>query len=407
MFKNIALTIIALCSLSFGQFFVVVRGETLFSANDYASATSAQKFLDSMLATGKASADSIFVEKSGDSLWGISYGESVFIWLKEMPCSTSNLFMDCRKIESLFNNPAKSVGKLSKFEFWNTSGLFRLGTALIAPLIFIIFVAIIIKIKRKITRYLIEREKKLIDGVKIGRFTIIPAKEEISTLIHVVAWIRTITIVGMFFLLTFFLLYLYPATKPVGILFLNGFLKMMTKIGLIMLVTIGLAIAGVIIVFFAKLAIKLSEILIRNYQTKDRSRLPLETLTPIGTFIKIAIVILFTLLFFTLIPGPGDNFSIVGFFIFISIIGISTVPIFIKYLYGYLMIFHRVVKIGYRVSYHDKYWLVDNVTPLFVYLSQTETGEFAVVPAEDFLKGGIVYMKPKTDETESNSNKGG
>ena len=62
------------------------------------------------------------------------------------------------------------------------------------------------------------------------------------------------------------------------------------------------------------------------------------------------------------------------------------------------MLFKDMIAIGNRVYFEDRWWIVEDVTPLFIRLKRPGNDERAIVPSEALMSKGFIYEEePQID----------
>jgi len=393
---NIILLLVFSISLLRANEFVIVREETLFTVENSAQKQRIEHIIGSIIESGAGNSQNIFVERT-DSGWCVEYDTLTLVcFSNSLGDSAEVLAQDaCQQLTDIINNPPKK-SKLS----WND--LFKLLLALLAPIVFVVIIIILNKIVKKIVHYLLYQEGKLIKGIKLGKFTILPARDELLFFINIVRWTRTILAVILFYVMLLFIFHLYPATQQITDSAILFSIKMLGKAGIIALKVLGYAAGGFIFYLLARIVLKIVDLIFRHYMQNSENTINSNIISNFRTLLKIFISILFVLGFIAIIPKYGYVIAGIGLLILLSVFGISFIPILKQYILGFTIYSKKLIFIGDKISFENKWWLVLEISPLFVKLKNLSDNEIAIVPLENILDGGFI-IQPKQKETETNS----
>ncbi len=348
----------------------------------------AYAYIESIAAAGEFVPESLFYEVS-ESLLGMSYGDCTFAWLAVPKGVDPDVFAQaqCERLSRIAETKAKTP---SQGEQVRLHGLVRLLVALSVPVVFVLLVILLERITRRITRYLLYQEGRLIKGVAIGKLKVLPARDELVLLINIVRWVRNILIVLLFYGALLFVFHLYPATQQFADQVIAFTVRALKDAALVVLAFLGFAVGAAVLYAVAKVALKIVDIVFRHYeQNPDALRFPTSALLPLRTSVKAFIVAIFVLGYIAVIPGPGGTISMVGLFILLAVVGLSLMPTVKRYIAGYVILFKGLVSKGDRIYYADRWWEVDEVSPLFIRLRSLGKDEEAIIPTDDLLADGF------------------
>ena len=365
---------------------VVVRGETLFLAADSSCVSSAEHFVDSLIKSKNIDPTKVFKESS-DSLYGIGYGDSTFVWLfcKEGEDVDSVLDEACLKFQDFLKNPPEEKAPLG------LSSLFRLLLALASPVVFVILVLILARIARRMIRYFLYQEGRMIKGVKFGKFSLLPAREELLLFINIIRWTRNIIVLILFYGMMLFIFYLYPATRSFANHTFSLTIQALRDVGITILNIIGFSLGAIILYAVARIFMKITDIVFRHYEQSERKKIPPQAIQPLKTISKIIIALIFILVFVAVLPDPGGTIAIVGLFTVIVVIGLAVLPVLQQYIIGYSIIFKNIIKTGDKILFKNEEWIVEEISPLFVHLmSANDNVKKITISPQDLVSGGIV-----------------
>ncbi|MCD6594331.1 hypothetical protein J7L68_01475 [bacterium] len=375
--------------------FVIVRGETLFVAKSSTRAHEIEHIVGSIIESGTGNSQNVFVEKT-DSGWCIGYDTLILMCFPVSLGDSAEILSQntCHKLSMLIDNPPKK-SQLG----WNE--LLKLLLALLSPIIFVIIILLINKIVKKIIHYFLYQEGKLIKGIKIGKFTILPARDELMLTITIVRWIRNILAIILFYVMLLFIFHLYPATQEITDKAILLSFKFLGNVGIVALKVLGYAVGAFAFYLIACIVMKIIDLLFRHYLQNPDSTLPADVILNFRTILKIFISILFVLGFIAIIPKYGYIIALVGLFILLAVLGISFIPILKQYITAYT--FHKkgLLSVGDKIFYKDRWWIVSETSSLFLKLQSLSDDEIAIISIEDILSGGF-SIRQKQRETDSN-----
>ena len=188
-----------------------------------------------------------------------------------------------------------------------------------------------------------------------------------------------------------FIFHLYPATRSFADQTIQLTLEILRDAGIVILNVVGFVLGAAILYVVLRVFLKVVDIIFRHYKQSDKIRMTSESLNPLRNLSKIIVILLFILLFIAIIPGPGETVALAGLFILFAVVGFSIVPLLRHYIAGYAIIFRKIIKTGDKIIYENRWWDVDAVTPLFVFLKIPDGNEKAVIPSEDLISKGFIY----------------
>ncbi len=290
----------------------------------------------------------------------------------------------CHSLSELLSNPPRA-----NFISWQE--IIKFIGALMAPVLFILILLIIAKLTKKIIRFLLNQEGKLIKGIKIGKLTVLSARDELMLLIRIVRWGQVIFALVLFYVMILAIFNLYPATQQIGDKAIYHTFQFLKNIGAIILRII--VFVAVLLAFYilSRVALKIVEMVFHYYEKGE-----VETNISNTAFlyarkpVKILIVIILALFFITLIPDNGIIISAVILCIVLGVFTVSLIPLIKHYISGYFICAKELLQEGERVYYRDKWWIVHKLTPMYVVLILPEDNKKLIRLSNDFLSDGFI-----------------
>ena len=374
------------------QGFVVVEKETLFWVPDEQQAEQVSRAVESIARSGLANADHIFFENT-DSGWCIGYDTITLVcYPKSMGAKGESLAQAaCFALQKYLASPPKSDG-IS----WSQFGKFII--AFISPVIYILILLLLNAAVKKLTKFLLYQEGKLIKGVKLGNLTVISARDEVMFWIRVVQWTRTAVAAILFYVMLLVIFRLYPGTQNLADSIIDATLDFLKRAGVVALRIIAFGIGAFLLYLFTRVVLKIVDLFVRHYQSKETLSLPAELIGHIGLWVKVLVVVVIVVIFFALIPGEGNLLALSASVAVIVVIGLAAVPFIKQYFAGFTIFFNHLIRPGDRVFYQDRWWEVEQVRPLYVVLRKPGNGEQAVVLCHNLLEGGIIRERKSPPE---------
>ncbi len=395
MIRKMLTFLLLLFSLVFTEEFVIVRQETLFTVDNAENALSIAATMDSILDEGELDTLNIFVDKT-DSGWCIGY-DTTFLLCYPLELGDSAEILahnSCEKLVRFISNPPKTPPISFK-------GLLKFLLAMLAPIVFVLLILLINKFIRKIIKYLIYQEGKLIKGVRFGKFTLLPAREELLLVINILRWGRIIIFIFLFYIMLLYIFHLYPATQAMTDSAIEYSFKVLRNIGIFVLEVIGFAVGAFFLYVIARIILKIIDVVFRHYEQAPESlSIPFDALVPLRDLVKLLVALVFVLGFIAIIPGPGATIALVGLFIVLGILGFSFIPLLRHYVTGYAILFKGLIAVNDRIVYKDRWWIVETVSPLILGLVSLDDKDRAFVPFEDFISKGFIAESRKNEEIE-------
>ncbi len=283
-----------------------------------------------------------------------------------------------------------------------SKNVYKLILLFISPIIFVFLVFILNKISKKLVRTIIHQEGHFIKDFRIGKLTIFPARDEVLLLINIVKWLKIILIIILFYVLLMFIFSSYPGTHDLASKAITAVLGILQKVGIFLLKFAGYVLLAIVFTFFARLSLRIVEIIFRHYQKNpEHLAIPIRALQQVKLVLKVFISLLFILGFILLIPGPTEFLALSIFIFALIVIVLAILPITRSYVFGYGLIAKSLVKVGDTVYYNGEHWHVEKITPLYIFLKTTIDSvneKSAIILTEKIIEHGIIIEKQHTSE---------
>ena len=381
----------------FATEYLVIKSDTVCAIDSTLFSHITDEAYDSLISSGAC--DSLLeIERLGEDTFAVYLSDSLLFKVRISDNFDQDIMiirLIARAVQHIKTEKVKPKIVLSK-------NVYKLILLFISPIIFVFLVFILNKISKKLVRTIIHQEGHFIKDFRIGKLTIFPARDEVLLLINIVKWLKIILIIILFYVLLMFIFSSYPGTHDLASKAITAVLGILQKVGIFLLKFAGYVLLAIVFTFFARLSLRIVEIIFRHYQKNpEHLAIPIRALQQVKLVLKVFISLLFILGFILLIPGPTEFLALSIFIFALIVIVLAILPITRSYVFGYGLIAKSLVKVGDTVYYNGEHWHVEKITPLYIFLKTTIDSvneKSAIILTEKIIEHGIIIEKQHTSE---------